>query len=432
MTAADSAATSKQTAVGGPLRLSRGRKSLYAVITLGLAYVIVEVFAWLLLFFAWGGLGSAQVQLAQSTAAGGVEGTIDTRFEVVHPYLGYVMHVDNDNYHVQGVQPYSVTDFGLYDAASPLRKRSPDRVLVAVTGGSVAHEFSVLSSDELAAHLADVYPGRTIEFVRLGVPGYKQPQQLMILTYVLSLGGELDVVINLDGLNEAALPASENVPHGVFAAFPRSWQFRVVTGNDFSLLRAVGRVSYCRARRAEISQQMAPYSWSPAAMLVWKARMDRADQQLQAALLEAQQVRATDAGFCASGPEQLFADEAGVLPHLADLWADSSLQMHRLCRANQIEYFHFLQPTRHFPKTDPTETVQGAGYIPPTLQAGYPLLQQQGARLQGQGVAFTDLTDTFEPLQSGIYTDFCHLNKQANDRLAERIADAIAEHRSRP
>ena len=167
-------------------------------------------------------------------------------------------------------------------------------------------------------------------------------------------------------------------------------------------------------------------------MLIWKARMNRADQQLHDALQDSVRIGATSAGFCASGPGQLFADEAGLMPHLADLWADSSLQMHRLCASNQIEYYHFLQPTRHFPTTDPTDEDRAEGYIPPTIQAGYPLLQQQGALLQDQGVAFTDLTEMFEPLQSGVYTDAAHLNKPANDRLAERIAHSIAEYRSRP
>lgn len=410
-------------------RRSRFRRCLFILLSFGLAYLVIEVFAWGLL--QWGG-GLREVQRARASAATGVEGTIDTRFEVVHPFLGYVMHVDNADYHVQGAKPYVVNDFGLYDAAPPLRRRSPDRLLVAVTGGSVAHQFSVLSADELAAELAVAYPGRTIEFVRLGVPGYKQPQQLMILAYILTLGGELDVLINLDGFNEIALPAGENVPNGVFAAFPRSWQYRVVTGNDFSVMRAIGQVAYCRSRRTEISRQMAPFQWSPCAMLIWTARISRADEELSVALREASQLSATDAGFCASGPHQKFASDAEMLSHLAQIWADSSLQMHRLCLVNQIDYYHFLQPTRHFPTIDRQDDSRpGDDYIPPVIQAGYPLLQEQGATLREQGVAFTDLTATFPPLQAGIYVDFCHLNKQANDQLAKVIGTTIAEHRLR-
>ena len=238
MSAADSAATPTHTAARGPRRLSRRRRSLYAVITVVFAYVVIESFAWLLMYMAWGGMSAAQSRLVQA-AAGGTEGTVDPKIEVVHPFLGYVMHVDNDNYNVQGVQPYSVTDFGLYDAASPLRKRSPDRVIVAITGGSVAHHFSVLAADELAAHLADVYPGRTIEFVRLGLPGYKQPQQLMILTYIpcsaASRCGDqprrLHEILSCRPVRTCRTECLRRF---------RSWQYRVVTGNDLSLLRAAG------------------------------------------------------------------------------------------------------------------------------------------------------------------------------------------------
>lgn len=413
---------------GARIIRNRRRRLAYCLISLSTAYMLVECFSLGLLYFRWGGFTGTREEI-RSASAGEIEETIDSRFEVVHPFLGYVMHIDNADYDVQGLQPYQVNDFGLYDSAPPIRRRSEGKVLVAITGGSVAHEFSVLSSDALASELTRAFPGRSIEFVRLGVPGYKQPQQLMILTYVLSLGGELDVVINLDGFNEIALPAGENVPHDVFAAFPRSWQYRVVTGNDLALMRAIGLVAFCRGRRVTVSKQMSAFDWSPTALVVWKARNAAIDSELKEAFQSVARLRSLNQGFCASGPQQDFGTDAEMFEHLAQIWGDSSLQMHRLCRANGIEYYHFLQPTRHFPETDVTDSSRPPNdHIPGMIQKGYPLLQQKGEWLQSHDVAFVDLSAMFPPLQEGIYVDFCHLNKAANDDVAAAIANVVVEN----
>jgi hypothetical protein len=115
---------------------------------------------------------------------------------------------------------------------------------------------------------------------------------------------------------------------------------------------------------------------------------------------------------------------------LAELWADSSLQMHRLCSANGIAYFHFLQPTRHYPEIDPTDLSRGVDDpLRDRVQAGFPALRQQCDLLQERGVACFDLTDSFVPVHEGNYIDFCHLNKTANDQLAAEIGRSISEYK---
>jgi hypothetical protein len=53
--------------------------------------------------------------------------------------------------------------------------------------------------------------------------GWKQPQQPLALSYFLSLGAKYDVVMNLDGFNELALPFLNNLRAGVYPFFPRLW-----------------------------------------------------------------------------------------------------------------------------------------------------------------------------------------------------------------
>ena len=239
--------------VGKGTGLSRRKKAVFRVAALLLVYVSAEGIAWMAaLSQAAGGTNGLRTKLLAIESSDS-SAEVDTRFEVIHPYLGYVMHINNPDYRVQGTQRFSVTDFGFYDAGSPIRKRSPNKLIVGITGGSVAHHFSVLSSDEFASALANRFPTREIVFVRLALCGFKQPQQLMSLNYILSLGGEFDLVINIDGFNEIALPGPENIASDVFAAFPRSWHLRTVTGNDTQALRMIGYITYCRQQRQELA-----------------------------------------------------------------------------------------------------------------------------------------------------------------------------------
>jgi hypothetical protein len=117
-----------QTNQEGRRTTQRCRRVVYSLIVLAFAYAIIELFASVLLYVRWGGYSATRDALGQAVA-GGIEATVDSRFEVVHPYLGYVMHIDNADYTVQGTRPFAVTDYGLYDAAPPIRSRSPDKVL---------------------------------------------------------------------------------------------------------------------------------------------------------------------------------------------------------------------------------------------------------------------------------------------------------------
>ena len=61
--------------------------------------------------------------------------------------------------------------------------------------------------DRLAAALAaaPAFRGRDIVPLCFSHEGYKQPQQLLILSYFLSIGQAFDVVVNIDGFNEVAI-----------------------------------------------------------------------------------------------------------------------------------------------------------------------------------------------------------------------------------
>jgi hypothetical protein len=93
--------------------------------------------------------------------------------------------------------------------------------------------------------------------VKATIGGYKQPQQLMALNWFMALGGEFDIVINLDGFNDVALPALENVPTRI-----RSSRGSGISGcgrcPDTEFLATVGKIKFStlcrRSGRASSAQ----------------------------------------------------------------------------------------------------------------------------------------------------------------------------------
>ncbi len=57
---------------------------------------------------------------------------------IPHPYLGYVMK--------PGWDPYgrAISDFGLTDEVYPIQKKTSDRLIVGIFGGSVARDGAPL------------------------------------------------------------------------------------------------------------------------------------------------------------------------------------------------------------------------------------------------------------------------------------------------
>jgi hypothetical protein len=356
----------------------------------------------------------------------------------LHPFLGYVQTPMNANQAWLDLHHLPINAFGFIDNKPSLQHRSPQRLIVGVTGGSVAFFFGSEGAKQLRQRLAALpaFADRDIVVVRLALGGFKEPQQLATLSYLLALGGEFDVLINLDGFNEVALHPIEGAPVGAHPAYPRAWPFLVEADSSPDRLRALGAEAFWSERRARwatlLSGRIVDHFAVPA--LVWNA----GDRVLSARLDAAQAAFRTIAerkqlSYSATGPHVEFASREEMFAALAALWEQSSLQLSRLCRANGIEYYHFLQPNQYVEGTKPMSAeerkvaVDAHPPYAPRVVAGYPLLKTAGARLVAAGVQFTDLTRVFAGVEAPLYRDTCcHLTAEGNVRLADAVADRIA------
>jgi hypothetical protein len=275
----------------------------------------------------------------------------------------------------------------------------------------------------------------------LAAGGYKQPQQLIVLAYLLSLGAEFDLLVNLDGFNEAALPLAENAPARVSPFFPRKWLVRIDPLSDLALFGDVAAGVSLRASRiryaAIFSSPLLVHSFTM--NLVWEA-IDHFHQgrlaDTEAAIARRQ---ATAHSFAASGPRVDFSDEEAVIRAMVDVWAAASLGMKALADANGIRYFHFLQPNQYLPGSKPLSAAEvrlaydvSHLYKRP-VELVYPRLISAGGGLRDRGVRYRDLTAIFANNPSTLYVDACcHLNKEGSELIASEIAATILSAGSGP
>jgi hypothetical protein len=362
---------------------------------------------------------------------GGIDLPTFINNKALHPYLGYVIDRKPD-------LP-AVNRFGFL-GRSPLLARSGRELVVAVFGGSVAWSLPHgILERELEKRPA--FRDRPIQFVNLAMSGYKQPQQLLALTYFLALGAQFDVVINLDGFNDVVLPYTENLPAHVHPSFPRLWHLYSRKGFDPKAVSSYAAIEQARRERARWSARLAGSPWSSSAFVLsfWETIDRRKQNEISLATAELNRIlQEAESSFQISGPLEPGAEREPLLRETVQLWAESSRQMAHLSRANGIRYFHFLQPNQYVAGSKPMSLVerQRALSVPGyggLVRHNYPMLIEAGRVLAEEGIAFADLTRVFESEQRPVYVDTCcHFNELGYEIMIAEMAKYMTEQEPVP
>ena len=276
--------------------------------------------------------------------------------------------------------------------------------------------------------------GKRISVVRVALGGYKQPQQLLALSYLLALGAHFDVVIDLDGFNEVALPATDNLPKGIFPFFPRIWSTRVAEVPDHAERAAMLRILDLREQRREWAELFhgPPLSWSPAANLLWWARDYRFGARMLRAQVELSRIKSKpdsyEAPWTASAVRRrkraVRRPRRAVVQHVARDAAPVRRLRHPLLALPPT------QPIRQGSKPM-SESERAVALGPPqqyrhAVELGYPLLRRRGAERVAEGVRFHDLTEVYRDHSEPVYEDSCcHVNERGYAIVAQAIASRI-------
>jgi hypothetical protein len=360
--------------------------------------------------------------------------------EVVHPFLGFVLdptfrHPPRNS---QGLPFPKVSRDGFTPVPAAAGPATGRELRVALVGGSMAQLLGIWAGGDLAAALAGSprFAGRRVVVETFALGGYKQPQQLITLGYLASLGRHFDVVVNLDGYNDLVL-SRFNAEDRTFPFYPRSWRYRTNALAEARTLRIVGARELLAKRRRALAVRMlgSPWRYSALASALWLGRDRRLAGEIAAADEHLGRLsRHGRRNYLAEGPAYR-GGLGDLLPAAAALWERSSRGMDALCRGIGCEYWHFLQPNQYDPGGKPLAREEIRLMLHPyrdtaeVIAKGYPLLAAAGARLRAAGVRFTDLRRVFAAHPEPLYADECCHVGVAGDRL---LALAIARVVSGP
>ncbi len=307
--------------------------------------------------------------------------------------------------------------------AMPPRQRREDLVVVGLLGGSVAADVNPFFQDALNRYFAANRLPRQPVVIGLASGALKQPQQTMILVNALLLGGEFDLIVNLDGVNEVINSGGLNYRDSIFPFFPLWWDKRVgLTREEVSLAGQIGVLRREQARLTAL-RDTPILRWSALFGLVNRWRQERIAAEI---IQRNRQLAAAAADYKLEkhGPGNWPA-RGELFPAAARVWYRGSLALSRLAAVAGADYYHFLQPSQYVPAAKPLSSEERAlAYAPDGINGsaaieGYPLLRQYNQDLPGQGIHYFDLNGIFVDHPETLYIDdCCHLNERGNELLA--------------
>jgi hypothetical protein len=163
--------------------------------------------------------------------------------------------------------PWNVSLHPYFGLSSPSRFRflenpndiiqnDPNGVIVGITGGSVSWNLFKNSKNVLKDYIEkiDAFNSKNVYIIMLGSFAWKQPQQLTALAYYLSMGGRLDILINLDGHNEV-VDTGTNLRRKVNPSYPQYWyelSSNVLTVERMSLISDMNSLKIGKYRWANL------------------------------------------------------------------------------------------------------------------------------------------------------------------------------------
>ena len=323
----------------------------------------------------------------------------------------------------------------------PWRRKKPNQYVVGIFGGSVAQQIYMKGRqriiDDLKKH--EYFKNKEIVVLCFSQPGYKQPQQLLALTYFLSIGQELDMVVNLDGFNELAL-SKQNTSRGIAISMPSAGHMLQMmdvlnqTKLDSEKIAALANISRDKQTLNRLAEKI---NRTRVASINYFFRLlyDRTKQQYQQQVIALESLDSTlseTSAYHLNAYKGSLASSV-ILKKSADYWAKTSILMNKIAAVEKISYIHILQPNQYY-----TDRVFGAReakialnekhIYKPAAQDGYPFLVGKLDHLSMNGVKVYSGLDILIKEPEIVYADdCCHFNPVGINIIAGFIAKKILD-----
>jgi hypothetical protein len=434
---------------GGTLvgQIARNHRVQRIFVIIGVNIILFLIFAeiFALAFYFWrdGSLYYANPHRNKYELIG--NGDVENEFTHyrIHPTLGYTLK-PGTSYPVEGDDSNRANNYGFiseYDY--PFAKAHDNVFIIGVFGGSVATEFVINGG---ADRLVDIFKqnkqfkDKGIVVLNFANLGYKQPQQLQILTYFLSLGQEIDLVINIDGFNEITHTSLNNDAYNIAPALPSGQVLAQLSGLvDYTSLtpeklEMLSKINLHKSKFNNLVEMLNNNSNLASVNFVEEQFYQLIKSRYEAEVFAFQ---ANSSNSSATSPSLIYLNPSREMEELelfnqsAELWVNASILMNQLSVANKMVYFHFIQPNQYFSnKTFSQEEAKIA--INPSspyyrfVRNGYPVLVERFDELKQNGVNFYSAIEVFDNVTENVYADdCCHVNRLGNEIMADFIANNI-------
>jgi hypothetical protein len=369
---------------------------------------------------------------------------------VIHPYYGFVANPTLANSSEFGFS-MPINEFGFFGSEDQIQKGDPEKLVVAVIGGSVAAAFGFHASAALKTALQNVpaFQRKNIVVLDLGNGAFKEPQGVIIINDIISRGGHIDLLIALDGFNEIALPEAHGyVTHRISPTYPNSWPALVDSHLSREQMNYLGKAGLAKDARLWFASTFSNsiLSYSVTANLIWRVadvKLAATDAKYRGLAQDAPpanpESRLSTDGRGFLGPVVEYGTRRDLYKDIALNWARSSILLNNIMMDQGGLFMQFLQPNQYVvgskPMSEGEEKLAISTKSPyrSPVETGYPYLQVVGQSLAASGIWFEDLTGMFAQTTQQIYSDnCCHFNQQGYDMLASAIGAAIAKRMSNP
>ena len=337
----------------------------------------------------------------------------------------------------------STNNFGFASPRDyPVARTGDDQVIVGIFGGSVAAWFCQAGVTRLISGLKRNAFFENKELIPLcfSHEGYKQPQQLLVLAYFLSIGQRFDIVVNIDGFNEVAL-SSLNSQHGWDISMPSVIHLDALVNvvNQSTLTpEKVDSLAAINHDKQRLNMLAARLNGNRLASI------DFVLGRYYAFVQRKYRDELARFGRLPSNPPQQSVihvtppvpDRAGatLFDSIARDWMTSSLLMNALLTARGVPYFHVLQPnqyysTRTFSDAEAKVAFNAGSPFKEGAEKGYPVLEKELASSGGRVNVFNGV-HVFDDERAPVYIDdCCHYTLAGYRRLADFIAKSILDSR---
>lgn len=322
----------------------------------------------------------------------------------LHPYLGFINACTNFN--SKGfIKEHNLKENQSFGDEKVFR--------LLILGGSVANHLSrnnifedqLIKSFNKSNSLKGIYS--RVEIINTALGGYKQPQQLFALGYLLAQGYKFESIINISGFNEIALPLTENYNEKISPILPRDHARRE---DKESFLVS----PYRHLRKISNLHPLTRFLYPKINSLVSKSVNTKKNKPYSFDL--------------PNNKEEAFKLSKNI-------WVQSSNMSYEISNYYQIPYFEFIQPNQYvesskiFTEKEKKEKILSYDLMPyrKPIEDFYLKINPIDFSIPDKNII--DLRYIFINQSNNIYADACcHFNDLGNILLSKNISDYIVKY----